>query len=214
MPDLHHVEAVRAWADTIAQWRAVNPDVEMDLGGADLRGFDLQGIRLGSAPLVGANLPNARFTQAKLPGVNLADANLDRADLGRASLASADLSGAKLTNVNLFWADIKGANLEGTVLRKCRMICVSLIGASPCQVDFSQSNMIEADQRNPYLTGALFVSTNMNSANLLRRSMTGANFDQASLHRADFTPAKWHHTTTTFPKGFDPNNVEFLDVGV
>ena len=44
-------------------------------------------------------------------------------------------------------------------------------------------------------------------------NMTGANFDQASLHRADFTLAKWDNTTT-FPKGFDPYNIEFLDVGV
>ena len=44
-------------------------------------------------------------------------------------------------------------------------------------------------------------------------NMTGANFDQASLHRADFTLAKWDNSTT-FPKGFDPNNIEFLDVGV
>ena len=48
---------------------------------------------------------------------------------------------------------------------------------------------------------------------LIAANMTGTNFDQASLHRADFTLAKWDHTTT-FLKGFDPNNVEFLDVGV
>ena len=99
--------------------------------------------------------------------------------------------------------------------------------------DFSQSNMIEADLRNADLTDALFVSANMNGADLSRcgtsgadftramirdsmwiaADMTGANFDQASLHRADFTLAKWDHTNT-LPKGFDPNNVEFLDVGV
>jgi hypothetical protein len=35
-------------------------------------------------------------------------------------------------------------------------------------------------------------------------NMTGANVDLASLHRTDFT----------LPKGFDPNNIEFLDVKV
>ena len=93
--------------------------------------------------------------------------------------------------------------------------------------------MIEADLRNADLTDAKFVSTNMNGADLSRcimagadftkamirdsmwiaANMTGANFDQASLHRADFTLAKWDQTTT-FPKGFDPYNIEFLDVGV
>ena len=93
--------------------------------------------------------------------------------------------------------------------------------------------MIEADLRNADLTDALFVSTNMNGADLSRctmssadftramirdamfiaTNMAGANFDQASLHRGDFTLAKWDHTTR-LPKGFDPNNVEFLDVGV
>ena len=53
--------------------------------------------------------------------------------------------------------------------------------------------MIEADLRNADLSGALFVPTNMNGA--------------------DFTLAKWDHTIT-FPKGFDPNNVEELDVGM
>ena len=92
--------------------------------------------------------------------------------------------------------------------------------------------MIEIDLRNTDLTEALFVSTNMKGADLSRCSMsgadftramvrdsmwiaanmTGANFDQASLHRAYFTLAKWDQTTT-FPKGLDPHNVEFLDVG-
>jgi hypothetical protein len=43
--------------------------------------------------------------------------------------------------------------------------------------------------------------------------MTDANVDYASLNCADFTLAKGYDTTT-FPKGFDPNNIEFLDVGV
>ena len=93
--------------------------------------------------------------------------------------------------------------------------------------------MIEADLRNADLTGTLFVSTNVNGADLTRCSMsgpdftraiirdsmwiaanmTGVNFDQANLHRASFSLAKWDQTTT-FPKGFDPNNVEFLDVRV
>ena len=82
--------------------------------------------------------------------------------------------------------------------------------------------MIEADLRNADLFGALFVYTNMNGADFTRAmirdsmwiaaNMTGASFDQASLHRADFTLAKWDDTTT-FPKSFDPNNIEFLDVG-
>ena len=91
----------------------------------------------------------------------------------------------------------------GLDLQRVRLENVNLAGADLCRADCSQPNMIKADLRNPDLTGALFVSNNM----------SGADFGQASLHRADFTRANWDHSIT-FPKGFDPNNIEFLDVGV
>ena len=90
------------------------------------------------------------------------------------------MTAANLTNVNLFWADLKGANLQGAVVRHCRMNRASRSSVACLKgTDFSQSNMIEADLRNADLADALFVSTNMNGADLSRCSMSGRRLSPA-----------------------------------
>jgi uncharacterized protein YjbI with pentapeptide repeats len=68
-----------------------------------------------------------------------------------------------------------------------------------------------ADLSRASMDGADFTKAMIRDSMWIASDMRGANFDQASLHRADFTLAKWD-ATTTFPQGFDPNNIEYLDV--
>ena len=70
-----------------------------------------------------------------------------------------------------------------------------------------------ADLSRCSMSGADFTRAMIRDSMWIAANMAGANFDQASLHRSDFTLAKWDNTTR-FPQGFDPEDIEFLDVGV
>lgn len=104
MADPEHVELARQGTEVLNAWVAENPDVCLDLSGADLEGVDLTG-----AILRGANL-QAAF----LAGTCLARADLSGANLAGAILAVTDLTGADLTGANLGDADVGiDVGLEG-----------------------------------------------------------------------------------------------------
>ena len=112
-------------------WRRENPDVLVDLQGADLRranlrranlrGANLQGANLQRADLQGADLRGANLSGANLWGANLQGANLQGADLLVADLSGANLWGANLWGANLQRADLSGANLWGANLSGTRL---------------------------------------------------------------------------------------------
>ena len=84
------------------QWRQSNPEIVIDLSGADLYGADLSG--------------------ANLSGANLSGADLSEASLSGANLSEADLSGAHLIGAFPIGADLRKANLSGADLRKASVI--------------------------------------------------------------------------------------------
>ncbi|MDY6893860.1 MAG: pentapeptide repeat-containing protein [Thermotogota bacterium] len=86
------------------KYRKDNPDVHVDLTGANLTGADLRW-----ANLRGADLTMADLTEADLTGVDSKKAFLIKADLRKADLKKADLTGAYLKGV-----DLRGADLSNT----------------------------------------------------------------------------------------------------
>jgi hypothetical protein len=72
MANPEHVELVKQGAEAIRRWREENPDVSLDLGGADLRGAWLSTANLG-----GAKLADADLGRAWLDDANLSRANVD-----------------------------------------------------------------------------------------------------------------------------------------
>jgi hypothetical protein len=81
MANPEHLESLLQGAEAWADWREFNPDVNPDLGGAQLSGRDL-----GSSDLVCTNLTRADLRRAKLTQCNLAGP----------TFAGADLTGAEL----------------------------------------------------------------------------------------------------------------------
>ncbi len=84
-------------------WREKNPEVDIDLSGADLSRADLSGADLTRADLVGATL-----TRATLSG-----ATLSRADLSGADLIQVEFSGVRLDRTNLTNANLTGCRIYG-----------------------------------------------------------------------------------------------------
>jgi len=92
------------------------------LGGADLKGIDLDGADFENADLARADLEEAR-----LAGADFEDADLRGADLKAADLRGADFEGALMARAQLNGADLRGADLsraEGLVDRQIASVCV------------------------------------------------------------------------------------------
>lgn len=123
-----HVELARQGRDAIAEWRAANKGVtlelsgvefgEIDLSGADLSGAILIGCDLCGADLSGADLSRANLNKGIFRNVNLSQANLENATLIKTDLRCADLSEASLINANLSGADLSDAELSGAALKE------------------------------------------------------------------------------------------------
>ena len=149
MANEEHLQIIRQRVVVWNEWRKKNPDIEVDLVGADLNAASLEKADLSEANLSGAhlseanltkadlssaNLSEANLSRANLSGANLIDANLTWADLINADLSGADLSGANLTAANLNGADLSGADLWGTVLIRSDLCDAVLTGSRVCGV--------------------------------------------------------------------------------
>ena len=65
-----HLAVVKRGAAAIAEWRAKNPTVLLNLSGADLSEAKLSGADLGRADLSRANLSGADLSGANLNGAD------------------------------------------------------------------------------------------------------------------------------------------------
>jgi hypothetical protein len=126
------------------KWREDNPELAIDLRGADLKSADLKSVNLEKADLGGADLHGA-----SLRGADLMDAVLDGADLGEA-----DLRGAN------FW----GAELRGAHLKKANLLGADLIEAGLEQVDFMEANLKEADLGEANLNATVLGDVDLSEA--------------------------------------------------
>lgn len=97
-----HFEKLQAGVAAFNSWRESNPDVQIDLSGANLQNMNLRKVNLSGADLSGANLNGA-----KMIGANLSKANLHQAELGSITLNGVNLSEANLT-------ESVGVSINGT----------------------------------------------------------------------------------------------------
>jgi len=179
MANQEHLEILMKGVDVWNKWREDNPNVKVDLSGAnlsgadlfganlihaDLRGADLRGTILRRAILSGADINDTDFRNAKLSGAKLSGANLRRADFRSADLRNAKLSLANLDSANLRSADLgsvnlRRANLRSADLRSTKLRSAKLIYAEFIHADFHRADLIGADLRKAEITGAKLYGT-------------------------------------------------------
>ena len=114
-------KGVEAWN----KWRENNPDVEIDLSGANL----IQ-VHLSDANLSNANLGGADLYRAILKNADLLSAILFDADCYHANLIGADLGDAYLDGANLRSANLKGAKLSGAYLYRVQALATNFSNAT------------------------------------------------------------------------------------
>jgi uncharacterized protein YjbI with pentapeptide repeats len=159
MANPEHVEIVKQGVEAIAKWRKENPDVRLDLVGADLREANLLRADLREANLAGAHLAEAHLNQAHLDHAHLVKANLffahlPEANLNNANLAEALLAGVHLDGANLTYADLHGANLTEANLRRAHLDDACLVRADLHRANLTEANLTYADLHGANLTEA------------------------------------------------------------
>lgn len=114
MANPEHVHLVMAGGDALDEFRKKNPEVKLDLRGADFHGRNLSCADLGRADLREANLSETILIatdlyQTDLSGANLGHADLSEANLFETRLVGADLAEAVLEQTCCFGADFTSA---------------------------------------------------------------------------------------------------------
>ena len=143
MANPEHVALVEKGAAAIAKWTIGNPEVVLDLSGANLSGADLVGANLTGAILFEANFSGADLSGAllgltKLVVTDLSAANLSNAKLLEASLVASDLSGTNLSQAHLTFA-----KFLSTKMSKATLSNATLAGTSIGDCDLSQCYGLE-----------------------------------------------------------------------
>ncbi|QDT97227.1 pentapeptide repeat-containing protein [Gimesia aquarii] len=174
MSNPEHVKIVRQGTEALTQWQSENPDVLLDLSGANL----------GGAELGEANLHEANLSEANLFHTNLKKANLSKADLSKANLFHADLSES-----NLRYANLNEANLHDANLSQANLLSADLSKASMFNADFNDANCINVNLKQANLKMAIFKMAILRDANLSQANMSKADLSWCDLSGADLSKA-------------------------
>jgi uncharacterized protein YjbI with pentapeptide repeats len=175
-------QGVAAWNT----WRVENPQIRIDLCGADLRCENLVEVNLREADLSKVDLNGADLHRANLDKTNLYGAYLNGADLSDANLNGVNLSGAEAINANLQRsyfreAILSEASLEGANFHESDLSGADLRWTSLCSVDFSRAILCGVNFSKSDLRWANFSEANLSKANLENASMIEVNLDKADL---------------------------------
>jgi len=166
-----YVELLRQGVVSWNKWRKENPEVRLDLRGADLRQVDLREARLGwlnldeadlrEACLDAVNLNMSSLHNADLSYAQMGDVNLTRANLSSAKLVGATLSrfdpyesGAILRDANLSSANLNYSFLQSACLDRACLHGTTLIGADLGDADLSDADLSDADLSWAHLRNA------------------------------------------------------------
>ena len=174
MADPEQLSIIRQGTETWNKWRKQNPDIKINLSGANLSEAHLSNTNLSKA-----NLSGAYLSEAHLPGANLYKADLYKANLSKADLSKADLSKANLSKADLSKADLNFANLSRAKLSRAKLLGAFLSGAKLSRAFLSEANLYKAN-----LPGANLSKANLYKANLSEAFLSGANLYKADLSEA------------------------------
>lgn len=142
----------------------------LDWSEADLRGFNLSGLKLSSL-LKRANFQNAALSEANLRGATLSGANFQGSRLMEAKMQKAILIKANFRKSNLDYASLIEANLMEANFERTILIKASL----------QRAELMDAN-----LKGAILIGANFRNASLVGCDLSGASLVRANLREADF----------------------------
>jgi uncharacterized protein YjbI with pentapeptide repeats len=160
----------------------------------ELRGIDLQGVKLTGKYLYGKDLAGANLRDADLREANLSYADLRSADLTGTRLDDAMLVGVKFDGATLSDTSFVGADLRSAVFRRHEWrgdpdvdLFVKTLHA---QFEKQHRGPPPADFSRADLTRATFESSDLSGARFAGAKLLGTKFDDMILEAADFSGAE------------------------
>lgn len=160
MANPEHLDILKQGIEAWNLWRAANPAVRPDLGGADL-----SDCYLGEANLAGADLRYAKLTFANLSSANLIGADLSNAVFPQATLIKAELRNAVLIEASCGFANFLGAKLHSANFRAATLSYANFTLAELPDVNFSDAK----------LEGVSFINCDLKGANLSGAKVFGTS---------------------------------------
>ncbi len=159
--------------------------ISMDLNNPDL----LSEMRLG----LSVNNPDGSRSEL---GISFRNIRLQSPN-GQVNFGGSDLSNTDFTN-----SDLTGANFQGAIANN-----TNFAGAN-----FQNANMQNFNSTGSNFNGANFNGTNITMASFNQASFIGANLNTGSIFAAQFTSSSYY-SSTTFPRGFNPegNGLSAID---
>jgi uncharacterized protein YjbI with pentapeptide repeats len=205
MANPEHEAILRQGVEVWNQWRAQNPDVQIDLTDsfliyADLAGVNFYGASLTDADLSYANLRDADLRNASFHKARLFGANLRGANLVYTSLMDADLRGAIIGMTDMRDPNAKPVNLRNTTLRNANFSGANLRNVDlsgqlgTVGINFTDAILTDANLSrsmfNPDLNNADLRGADLSSSNLRRSDLRGAKLDGANLNNTDISGSR------------------------
>jgi len=173
MADEKHLTILSKGVAVWNRWREENPDVLIDLKGANLTHENLENVNLANADMKNANLSfahlkNANLGLACLENAILSFSNFDGANLSAAHLENACIEDADLKNAKLTGANLKNAILTNSSLKNVSLVDAHVEGANLTAVNFDNANLssVTFDQK---LMGKLIRETGRSPKKLWNR---------------------------------------------
>jgi uncharacterized protein YjbI with pentapeptide repeats len=164
-------------------------DIQIDLGGADLRGASLRNANLRGANLQGTRLEGVSLVEAHLEDAALIMTHLEGANLRRAHLQGANLRAARLEGANLQWAFLDGAVLSEAHMRDAVLIEARLCGARIEGTDMARAHLDGANGISAYFHGSNLRDASLQGADLSAAHFEGADLQGAHLEGANLNGA-------------------------
>lgn len=163
------------------EWRKENPNIEIDLSGANFV----------NANFAFTNLSGANLAYANLASTNLGGTKLNKANLFKANLSFATFSYTKLSYANLSFASFNFAHFLKTNLYKANLSSAIFISAKVRCTVFNFANLDNADlRRSTFSDEASLVSTNLSKADLQDASLISIDLSSANLYKANLVSVK------------------------
>ena len=160
-------------------------------------GVDAWNLMRQQNPEVKINLVGANLEDRVLPNVDFSLADLTKATLDGANLCGANLSGATLTDGSLIHSDLTKANMSGVTAFRAHLETAILEKAIIMEADLTGSHFWLANCDSARFNGTILIDANFREADLQYADFRGVNLAHVNLSKADLRKANLSGTSIT-----------------
>lgn len=183
-----HVAVVKGGRQTLAEWRALNPHVRLDLSKAAMSGLDLA---------------ECDFSEADLRGTVLTDCKLEKC-----IFSHSDLTGANLINCTMRWSVFANSLLDSCIFRDCDACDASFVNSQAHKTQFEGVNLSRSlfnkakihrgQLYNCHCVMTSFIETHLGSCSLVGVRMMYADISKCDFVESSIENGDWSHIKGAF----------------